>query len=276
MNTSNKKIAYDFIVVGAGGTGSYFLKEFARYLSSSTEMIRLISHVSVVDGDTIEEKNLSRQCYFEDEIGSNKSIAFCQMVKESFGLDFTAWPQYLNTVQELTDIIQYGSSDITNRPGFSSYTVVPVLLACVDNVPARDILRAKYDSLNYVYFLDAGNGYRNGQCFYACKMDGIEISPDIRFYGFSYEEEEESRSAVSCTQLNLAKPQHILTNMMSASCLLRASILLMETGKVSRGITTFDAFSGILETEPPEKYGFTINAPSAINVAYPRKGKEEL
>ena len=57
---------YKVCCIGAGGTGGYFLKEFSRYLGGFRENI---SGLYVIDGDIVEEHNLSRQCFAEEDIG---------------------------------------------------------------------------------------------------------------------------------------------------------------------------------------------------------------
>ena len=58
-------IKYHVIVVGCGGTGSFFIKEFARFLSTTTHEI----YLTLIDGDTVEAQNLDRQAFQEEDIG---------------------------------------------------------------------------------------------------------------------------------------------------------------------------------------------------------------
>ena len=47
------KPKYNIIVIGAGGTGTYFLKEFSRFLCGTSSVIESFS---IFDGDVVENK----------------------------------------------------------------------------------------------------------------------------------------------------------------------------------------------------------------------------
>ena len=51
---------FDVIVVGTGGTGTFFINAFSRVIAE--KQVR-ISSLYLVDGDTVEEKNLCRQTF---------------------------------------------------------------------------------------------------------------------------------------------------------------------------------------------------------------------
>lgn len=54
-------------IVGAGGVGSWLVEAMARLVD--------VNYITIIDGDTLEEKNLDRQLFTEGEIGSNKAEA---------------------------------------------------------------------------------------------------------------------------------------------------------------------------------------------------------
>ena len=65
---------FSILVVGSGGTGTYFLKEISRFLSGNTAAANMISKMVICDGDIVEEKNLSRQCFSTEDIGRKKAV----------------------------------------------------------------------------------------------------------------------------------------------------------------------------------------------------------
>ena len=69
-------------VIGAGGTGSYFLKEFCRFAQGRKD----ISEVIIYDGDTVEEKNLSRQCFTVEDVGRNKALVMAEILNAAFDI----------------------------------------------------------------------------------------------------------------------------------------------------------------------------------------------
>ena len=56
------KNEYVFIIVGAGGTGTYFLKEFSRFIAGTSYEKQIVG-MYILDGDNVEKKNLTRQCF---------------------------------------------------------------------------------------------------------------------------------------------------------------------------------------------------------------------
>ncbi len=72
----------NIIIVGAGGTASYLTPVLARFQCANLR-------IHVMDGDTLEKRNIDRQLFKEDEIGVNKAQALAQ----KYGLKFI--PEYL-------------------------------------------------------------------------------------------------------------------------------------------------------------------------------------
>jgi hypothetical protein len=57
-------------VIGCGGVGSWLVPKLTRLLGSTRR-----SEVTLIDGDTLEERNLDRQLFGPDDIGRNKAEA---------------------------------------------------------------------------------------------------------------------------------------------------------------------------------------------------------
>jgi len=57
-------------IIGAGGVGSWLAPAMCKLVGPS--------HVVIVDGDKLEEKNLDRQLFSTDEIGEFKSDALAR------------------------------------------------------------------------------------------------------------------------------------------------------------------------------------------------------
>ena len=88
-----KYVRLSLIVVVAGGTGTYFLKEVSRYLAAADR--EKIARMLIVDGDTVERKNLSRQAFTSDDIGRNKAEVMAEVLNECFGLTWQACTEYI-------------------------------------------------------------------------------------------------------------------------------------------------------------------------------------
>ena len=227
------------IVVGCGGTGTFFLKELGRALSG--EENPGVKELLIVDGDTVEKKNLLRQAFSLEDIGENKAKVFADILGDAFDLKFPIryLDRYIEKEQDLPD----EHSDV-------------LVIGCSDNGACRKVLDDYFLSpkRGNVWYYDAGNSFLEGQVIYAVKEYGKIVSPPGSFYG-SYTEEK-PRSEMSCEELNNVTPQHILANMQAATLLLYGALELIQKGNKVKGITVFSVEQGLMGHEEPENYGF--------------------
>lgn len=149
-----------FIVVGAGGTGSYFIPNLYNYLNSA----KYDSDVAIVDGDVVEEKNLLRQGFYAHDLDKHKSTAIYDRLIENEKEYVTLYnyPKFINNVDDVFNIVTELSENNVNK-----YSEIN-LISCVDNNMARLRLTFAVYMLQDVYgittrFLDSGNNEWNGQ-----------------------------------------------------------------------------------------------------------------
>lgn len=227
------KNEYVMIIVGAGGTGTYFLKEFSRFVAGSSYE-KQIAGMYILDGDCVEKKNLTRQCFVEEDIGRNKASVMTEVLNGAFQLSFVSLNQYLrdkNTLEELLcNHKRYGVKPI------------PLIISCVDNHGCRLLLEEYFnDSQNCIYF-DAANEYETGEVVYSYKLDGKVAGPLRSFYFPGIKKEDtRSREELSCEELNNVSPQHIFTNMKSAHLLL-SGVANLFAGTMTPGFSYFNVF----------------------------------
>lgn len=119
-------------VVGCGGTGSFVADGLARLLPPN-------KHLTLIDMDTVEDRNLTRQCFTAADIGQLKSEALAKRLAERYRrpIKYSAMP--------------VGSAELP--PG--------LIVGCLDNGPARQAIA---DSIkDGQWWIDAGNGRSYGQ-----------------------------------------------------------------------------------------------------------------
>lgn len=73
---------YQLIVVGCGGTGSALLYFLSRFLLNLDKDVL----VTLVDGDTVEQKNVIRQSFVPRDIGENKAKVLSNRYLNLLGL----------------------------------------------------------------------------------------------------------------------------------------------------------------------------------------------
>ncbi len=236
------------IIVGCGGTGGYLIPALCNYLEVKERGLASAdrSNLVLIDGDTVELKNLDRQYFSEDDIGENKAISFERRIKEAeLHANVFAYDRYLESPKELKEIA-------------GMYVGDKIFVSCVDNMVARSVIKNTFHMYDNAYYIDGGNEFKNGQCVYAAKNSGVIISPDYTFYYGENLEGEKSRTQMSCTELNAVAPQHVLANRVSAELILHGIVQIYE-GTTPRGQTVFDLSRGFsAKYETPEEHGFSI------------------
>ena len=238
------KTYYKLVVVGCGGTGTYFLKEICRFLSGSD----LVREIHVFDGDIVEKKNLSRQCFDESDIGINKAVVMGEVLSSAFHLPVIAHDRYLLDAHDL-DEFMYSKN-------YSTETI-PVVIGCVDNHGARLIMEDFFynESNKTCILFDSGNEYATGEISYAYKRNGKVISPARSYYFPEIKNGDvRNRDEISCEELNAVEPQHFVTNMMAGQLLCSAFVMLLD-GKLKCGVSVFNAMVGTVDFYPYHSIG---------------------
>mgnify|MGYP001244556562 CR=1 FL=1 len=136
FNLDNKKIA--FIVIGAGGTGSYVVDVINQLSASMTN----IGFCFVADGDNVESSNLIRQRFIERDIGTNKAEVICSRYAFNKNVKFIPYPYFLRNApldKKDKSLTAFTNTIIANfkalNINISEFTFV--VLDCVDNVASR-------------------------------------------------------------------------------------------------------------------------------------------
>lgn len=215
---------YLFVIIGVGGTGSLLARDLPKLLIGS------IHKMMIVDGDTVERKNMIRQSYQEQDIGENKAIALAAKINTFYDCECEAQGVYV-TRDELIEKIKL----------FPAY--IPVLIGCVDNDATRKLIEDTYKRLDSAVYLDSANFEFDGN-IYASAKDGNIVSGPIR--GETYQLEKDVHPAEkSCQeQASGGNTQYLITNLKMATCLLEHCHAIL-TGGMKVGVTSVSRFEEV-------------------------------
>lgn len=210
---------YQIFVIGAGGTGSYFLKEFSRYIAGDREKVQVLN-LHIFDGDVVEAKNIARQSFQMEDCGRNKAAVMAEVLEDAFSVQYTAHAAYLLETEQIKKHL---------KSEFRKEKCVPVIIGCVDNHAARMCVEALFDELDDCIVFDSANEFSNGEVVFAYKSNGTVYGP-CRSHYFPDIKEGDLRAVteMSCEELNAVAPQHIFTNMLAANILLNAVTNLFD------------------------------------------------
>jgi PRTRC genetic system ThiF family protein len=146
------------VLVGAGGTGSHILQSLARI---AAHLGPAAPQITVIDGDTVEPKNVGRQLFSAADVGLNKAQALAARFSAVFGLKIVAVPQMATTAQ----IYALRQASAATR----------ILVGAVDTPAARKVLHTAL-GLGYArIWLDCGNEEHSGQVCVGTKTDAEQL-----------------------------------------------------------------------------------------------------
>ena len=213
--------SYHFIVVGAGGTGGYLIPNLARMVSLTSEKFEDegVSHrITIIDADSIEPKNLTRQQFVQPDIGKNKAEIMARRYGRSFGLTIGYIKKYIESPEDLVQLMN--SSEHT-----------PVLVDAVDNNKTRLIMKEamdEYGKTGEILQISSGNEEYAGQVIFNYKNKDIYTSvlssdgattrntPGL-FEVFPTAEIGQLPTELSCAEQAISSPQNIHVNMTAAN-----------------------------------------------------------
>ena len=166
--------ALKFYLVGTGGTGSWLAPHLVRLARFLRETRQTKVHVTFIDPDVVEPKNVYRQNFGETEVGGYKA--------ELLALRYAAaWGQ---NIEVRTAPFEKGMVQL-------EYQDLGVIVGCVDNAAARRTVAEALDqesqlhgadALPRLWWLDAGNGIDTGQVLFGAARNARQLQSAFPFF----------------------------------------------------------------------------------------------
>lgn len=206
------------IVLGCGGTGGHFLAGLGEFLKSYSSRSNYWNLV-LCDGDIVEEHNLKNQAFVASDVGKNKALVMQEGLCEAFGLDMSSIKCY-GYIDSVTELLQFCKEDSLN-----------MIVGCVDNHKARQIMHKVFYSLPSCIYIDSGNDYESGQIVTGLRLYGKDYRPPRGFYFPDVlTDKTPTDRELGCGVVNSHSPQHIVTNKKAANILLGFVSWFMQEG----------------------------------------------
>ena len=234
-------IEYVVLVIGVGGTGGNFVKEFARYAKYlNDEYVRI--KIVLIDGDKVESKNQERQPFVSEDVEQYKAVTLASAIQDCFEYeDIYAYPVYIDSLMDIDNIAKSNMSYGNVKYSETNDLSIPIVVGAVDNHRARQELEKYFHSMVNVFYLDSANEFSSGELISAGRVNGVEIAPPRSYY-FPEVLTDKSKSAkeLSCGVVNESAPQHLSTNLFAANLLLSSIVNIISERKFNGGICYFD------------------------------------
>ena len=150
MTKSTKKIK----IIGLGGIGTCLVPVLIRYLNYEYDDHEV--HVTLIDGDSYEEKNRSRQHF--SEYGNKAEVTVTNLVPQFPQIQFTAKKKYVNE-DNVISLIREGD----------------IVFACVDNHVTRKLISDRCEELDNVTLISGGNDHTDGNVILYRRVNGEDV-----------------------------------------------------------------------------------------------------
>lgn len=177
------------LIIGAGGVGSW--------LTPAMCLLAGPKNITVIDGDTLEQKNLNRQLFTKEDIGRNKAEALAS----KYGCAYI--PKYFTV----------GSVQIRINTWF---------MVCVDNNPGRLAVLRETDMNNGRAIFGANETYSSEAYYY--KPEWRDTERDPRVFDPQILEDhggDPNAASIGCTgEAQEQNPQLVGANYMAAGLML--------------------------------------------------------
>ena len=165
-----------FIVVGAGGTGSFIVPALARLIYELKQQQNKSAEMVIVDPDVVETGNIPRSNFCFAEVGRYKAQTLAERVSMAWGIETSFSCERLDPEKHL-------------KSSNSDYRSLAIIVGCVDNYLARrEMHRAldefrSYGDASRVWWIDGGNGRSSGQVLLGSTT--MRLKPEQYFTGTS-------------------------------------------------------------------------------------------
>jgi len=173
-------------IVGCGGVGSFLAPTLCMLVGKD--------NVTLIDGDTLERKNLNRQLFNESDIGRNKADALA----ERYGCAFV--PEW------------YSESLMTHHKS-------DWIIGVVDNHIARRAILMSADRFGCNVILAANEVHSSEAYVYLPHWAGTPLDPRVMYPEINTDHSNDPRSAgIGCTgEAQVANTQLVTANFMAAA-----------------------------------------------------------
>jgi PRTRC genetic system ThiF family protein len=240
-----------FIVVGAGGTGSFVVPAIARLIYELKQQQNKSAEMLIVDPDVVENGNIPRSNFCFAEIGRYKAQTLAERVATAWGIETGFSCERFDAEKHL-------------RSSTSDYRSLTIIVGCVDNHMARrEMHRAvdefrSYGDASRIWWIDGGNGKMSGQVLLGSTtkplkpeqyFTGTSIcralpAPSLQHPDLLEPEKIEAKSDASCPERVRLGEQGLNVNQRVAIEIAEMLSLMLLTRTLRRHAVYFDLESG--------------------------------
>lgn len=240
-----------FIVVGAGGTGSFAVPAIARLIYELKQQQNKSAEMLIVDPDVVENGNIPRSNFCFAEVGRYKAQTLAERVSTAWGIETSFSCERFDAEKHL-------------KSSTSDYRSLTIIVGCVDNhLARREMHRAldeyrSYGDASRVWWIDGGNGKISGQVLLGSTTKRLKVeqyfagtsicralpAPSLQHPDLLQSEKIEAKSDASCPERVRLGEQGLNVNQRVAVEMAEILSSLLLTRTLKRFAVYFDLESG--------------------------------
>jgi len=221
-------------IVGDGGIGSNLSLPLIKLLVQEKAAR---TKITLIDGDSVEEKNLVRQHFIPEDIGTPKTevtagylTQVCDTLRADH-IEVDSFPYYLKK-DNVTEMIEEND----------------IVFVGVDNYITRNIIEQRALELDNILVIFGGNEYDDGDVNVYHRENGKEMTPLYSSKHPEILEEDAMPDELGCEELMEVAPQLVLANMSAAQHMLEAFYYFLKNERVTWHERFFDLEKGNVRT----------------------------
>ena len=240
-----------FIVVGAGGTGSFAVPAIARLIYELKQQQNKSAEMLIVDPDVVENGNIPRSNFCFAEVGRYKAQTLAERVSTAWGIETSFSCDRFDPEKHI-------------KSSTSDYRSLTIIVGCVDNhLARREMHRALDENRSYgdasrVWWIDGGNGKISGQVLLGSTTKSLKVeqyfagtsicralpSPSLQQPDLLQPEKLEAKSEASCPERIRLGEQGLNVNQRVAIEIVEILSSLLLTRDLRRFAVYFELESG--------------------------------
>lgn len=185
-------------LIGCGGIGSHLAINLGRYIAS---LNRKGSYIKLVDGDTIEPKNLNRQ-NFSPKYDYAFKVEELLVKLDRIKVKAAALPRYVG-IHNVRQLIRDNQ----------------IIILAVDNHYTRKLVNRRALELENIIVISAGNNIIDGSVRTFMRLNGKNFTSDLEYLDSAITNAPEIAEdrKIGCEELLETDPQVIWSNVQAAS-----------------------------------------------------------
>lgn len=220
-------------IIGLGGIGSNLVVPLLKtikihQLKHPEEFFKII----IVDGDKVEEGNLTRQYFYPQDIGKNKATITASFLSQ------------LVSQFSINNINIQAISEYLKKDNISIIESKDIVFVGVDNYVTRKLIEDHTQTLEEIFVIFGGNEYYDGDVNILHKEKGEYKTPLLTEKHPEIKEKDKNPYEMTCEEALVSAPQLLLTNMAVCQYMLEGFYNFLIEDKIVWNEKMFDIFTG--------------------------------